>query len=59
MKITEFELRTIHLPLVRPFRTSFGTQTSRELIVVKVRDENGTLGWAEDVAMSEPLYSPE
>jgi len=59
MKINEFELRTIRLPLVRPFRTSFGTQTSRELILVKVRDENGTLGWAEDVAMSEPLYSPE
>lgn len=59
MKITEFELRTIHLPLVRPFRTSFGTQTSREVLVVKVTDANGNVGWAEDVAMSEPLYSPE
>ncbi|MEI6120124.1 MAG: o-succinylbenzoate synthase [Actinomycetes bacterium] len=59
MKIQEFELRTIELPLVRPFRTSFGTQTSRELIVVKVTDESGNAGWAEDVAMSEPLYSPE
>ena len=59
MKIHEFELRTIHLPLVRPFRTSFGTQTSRELLVVKVTDEDGNVGWAEDVAMSEPLYSPE
>ena len=59
MKIHEFELRTIHLPLVRPFRTSFGTQTSRELLVVKVTDEDGNVGWAEDVALSEPLYSPE
>ena len=59
MKIQEFELRTIHLPLVRPFRTSFGTQTSREVLVVKVTDDNGVVGWAEDVAMSEPLYSPE
>ena len=59
MKLQEIELRTIHLPLVRPFRTSFGTQTSREVLMVKVTNENGTVGWAECVAMSEPLYSPE
>jgi O-succinylbenzoate synthase len=59
MKLQEIELRTIHLPLVRPFRTSFGTQTSREVLMVKVINENGTAGWAECVAMSEPLYSPE
>ena len=59
MKIKEIELRIIYLPLVRPFRTSFGTQTSREVLMVKVSNENGTIGWAECVAMSEPLYSPE
>ena len=59
MKLKEIELRVIHLPLVRPFRTSFGTQTSREVLMVKVVNENGTTGWAECVAMSEPLYSPE
>ena len=59
MKIKDIELRTVHLPLVRPFRTSFGTQTSREVLIVKVTNENGTSGWAECVAMSEPLYSPE
>jgi O-succinylbenzoate synthase len=59
MKLMEIELRTIHLPLVRPFRTSFGTQTSREVLIVKATNENGTSGWAECVAMSEPLYSPE
>ena len=59
MKLQEIELSTIHLPLVRPFRTSFGTQTSREVLMVKVTNGNGTVGWAECVAMSEPLYSPE
>ena len=59
MKLKETELRIIHLPLVRPFRTSFGTQTSREVLMVKVTNENGTIGWAECVAMSDPLYSPE
>ena len=59
MKLTEVELRVIELPLVRPFRTSFGTQSSRQVLMVKVTNENGTIGWAECVAMSEPLYSPE
>ena len=59
MKLTEVELRVIELPLVRPFRTSFGTQSSRQVLMVKVINENGTIGWAECVAMSEPLYSPE
>jgi O-succinylbenzoate synthase len=59
MKLEKIELFIIALPLVRPFRTSFGTQTSREVLIVKVVNENGTTGWAECVAMSEPLYSPE
>ena len=59
MKIVRAELRKIELPLVRPFRTSFGTQTSREVLMVSIVNENGTRGWAECVAMSAPLYSPE
>ena len=59
MRIVKTELRTIQLPLVRPFRTSFGTQTSREVLMISIINENGVRGWAECVAMSEPLYSPE
>ena len=59
MKIAELELRTINLPLVRPFRTSFGTQTAREVLMLKVTTSDGTVGWSECVALSEPVYSPE
>ncbi len=59
MKIAELELRTINLPLVRPFRTSFGTQTAREVLILKVTTSQGVVGWSECVAMSEPLYSSE
>ena len=59
MKIKNVELRIIRLPLVRPFRTSFGTQLERELLLVKITTQEGVEGWAECVAMSEPLYSPE
>ena len=59
MKILGYELRRIHLPLVRPFRTSFTTQTDREVLLIKVTTEDGIVGWSECVAMSAPLYSPE
>ncbi len=59
MKIAQLELRTINLPLVRPFRTSFGTQRAREVLLLKVVTADGVTGWSECVAMSAPLYSPE
>ncbi|MCX6430898.1 MAG: o-succinylbenzoate synthase [Actinobacteria bacterium] len=59
MEIKNVEIRTIQLPLVRPFRTSFGTQLSRELLLLKLTTRDGGEGWSECVAMSEPLYSPE
>ena len=52
MKILEYELRRIYLPLVRPFRTSFTTQTDREVLLIKVTTEDGIVGWSECVAMS-------
>jgi O-succinylbenzoate synthase len=59
MKISELELRTINLPLVRPFRTSFGTQYAREVLTLKITTGDGVIGWSECVALSEPVYSPE
>src|SRR5918999_2051797 len=58
MKITGFELRRIHIPLVSPFRTSFGEQTEREVLLVRAIASEAE-GWGECVAMSEPLYSSE
>ena len=58
MKVDAFELRRIKLPLVAPFRTSFGTETERDILLVRVRTPDGD-GWGECVAMDEPLYSSE
>jgi O-succinylbenzoate synthase len=52
------ELRQIHLPLVSPFRTSFGTETARDILLVRVVAD-GVEGWGECVAGNEPLYSSE
>lgn len=58
MKITAVELRRVRLPLVSPFRTSFGTQTERDILLVRVVTPEGE-GWGECVALAEPLYSSE
>ena len=36
VKLEGVELRRIAMPLVSPFRTSFGTQTARELMLLRV-----------------------
>ncbi|MCS5723974.1 o-succinylbenzoate synthase [Herbiconiux sp. CPCC 203407] len=52
------ELHRIGMPLVRPFETSFGRQTAREVLLVRVRTAEGE-GWGECVAMTDPFYSHE
>jgi O-succinylbenzoate synthase len=56
------ELREIRLPLVSPFRTSFGVQASRRILLVRAEVErDGAIleGWGECVAGDEPTYSAE
>lgn len=57
-RATEIELRRIEMPLVGAFRTSFGTETVREALLVKVVTEDA-VGWGECVAASAPRYSSE
>lgn len=56
--LESIELRVLHLPLVAPFTTSFGTETVREVIVVRARTTDGE-GWGEIVTQHAPLYSSE
>ena len=58
MRIENIELRRVTLPLVRPFRTSFGSVDARELTLVHVSTANAE-GWAECAAAESPLYSAE
>jgi len=58
VKLTGVELRRIALPLVAPFRTSFGTQTRRDVLLLRAVTD-GAEGWGECVAMADPLYSEE
>jgi O-succinylbenzoate synthase len=58
MKLTGIELRRIQMPLVAPFRTSFGTETFRDILLVRAVTADAE-GWGECVAMTDPLYSSE
>ncbi len=58
VKLEAVELRRVALPLVTPFRTSFGLQLERDALLVRVITDVGD-GWGECVAMAEPLYSAE
>jgi O-succinylbenzoate synthase len=58
MKLQGVELRRIQMPLVAPFRTSFGTEESRDVLLLRVVTAEAE-GWGECVAMSDPLYSSE
>jgi o-succinylbenzoate synthase len=58
VKLTGLELRRVAMPLVAPFRTSFGVEYARDVLLVRAFGPDAE-GWGECVAMSEPLYSPE
>jgi o-succinylbenzoate synthase len=58
VKLESVELRRIAMPLVTPFRTSFGTQTARDILLVRARTDVGE-GWGECAALADPRYSAE
>jgi O-succinylbenzoate synthase len=64
VKLAGVELVRVAMPLVAPFRTSFGTETSRDVLLVRAvlaggPAGDGVTGWAECVAGDDPYYSAE
>jgi len=57
-RILGIELRLVSLPLVRPFRTSFGEERTKECVLVRVETPDG-FGWGECGAGPDPGYSEE
>jgi O-succinylbenzoate synthase len=58
VKLAGLELRRVRLSLVAPFRTSFGTEDVRDILLVRAVTPDGE-GWGECVAGGAPLYSSE
>lgn len=47
MILDEITLRTVRLPLIRPYQLSYRTFTEFEPIIVEVRSRDGQVGWGE------------
>ncbi len=58
MRIDAIILREVHLPLVRPFETSFGITRERRILLAEIRSE-GLTGWGECTAGERPFFSGE
>ena len=58
MRLEHVELLNVAVPLVSPFRTSFGIETTHEVLMVHAETDVGE-GWSECVAMERPAYSSE
>jgi o-succinylbenzoate synthase len=59
IRIEEIILREIHLPLRAPFRISSGVCTERRIMLLQLRDTDGSSAWSECVAGENPNYSSE
>ena len=58
MRLEHVQLVRVAMPLVRPFRTSFGVQETRDVLLVRVVTDVGE-GWGECAAHAEPFYNEE
>ena len=58
MRIERVTVHRVAMPLVRPFRTSFGIEHDKEVLLLEVLTDVG-VGWGECVAAPDPLYSHE
>lgn len=59
VEIAEIALVRVNMPLVRAFTTSFGRQSRREALLVRVTAAGGVVGWGECVTPAAPVYSEE
>jgi O-succinylbenzoate synthase len=57
-RVRAVELRLVGIPLVAPFRTSFGEETEKVCVLVRVETDDAS-GWGECVAGPDPGYSEE
>ena len=58
MHLRKIILREIHIPLIAPFETSFGSTSLRRILLVEA-DLDGISGWGESTAGEDPYYSYE
>lgn len=59
LTVQQISLRELRLPLREPFQISSGSADVRRIVLLELRDVDGTTTWSECVAGEYPNYSPE
>lgn len=57
--LVSVEVIRVRVPLVRPLRSAHGTESVRDLVLVRVTLADGTEGWGECSALARPTYTGE
>jgi O-succinylbenzoate synthase len=58
MRVRKITLREVHLKLLSPFQTSFGTSDLRRILLIET-DVDGISAWGESTAGENPYYCYE
>ncbi len=59
LSLEKIELREIAMPLRAPFETSFGISTNRRILIIRVFDRDGAIGYGECTAPGSPFFNHE
>ena len=59
LTVQQITLRELRLPLREPFQISSGSADVRRIVLLELREGDGTTTWSECVAGEYPNYSPE
>jgi len=59
LDLARLELREIQMPLKAPFETSFGRTTLRRILILRIFDKDGGIGYGECTAPEGPFFNHE
>jgi o-succinylbenzoate synthase len=59
IELAKIEIRQVRLTLQYPFKTSFGTQRTRDTILIFLHSQDGTVGVGECPSLLAPIYDAQ
>jgi O-succinylbenzoate synthase len=59
IRVESVTLHRVRVPLVEPFRISNGAVELKDVVLVEVKTDDGTVGWGEASPMSGSFYSDD
>jgi o-succinylbenzoate synthase len=57
--VKRVQVLSLEMPLLRSFRTAYGTTVRKRNLLVRLQDAEGVVGWGEAPGAERPTYSPD